>query len=68
MLTREGNYLSVYHFGFAKRFLLLGRLRKPSAQKLSWEDTYREMAASDEDWSDWDVTVNNGLDGDGCKR
>lgn len=21
--------------------------------KLSWEDTYREMAASGEDWSDW---------------
>ena len=21
------------------------------------------MVASDEDWSDWDVTVNNGLDG-----
>ena len=55
-------------FGFAKRFLLLGRLRKPSAQKLSWEDTYQEMAASDEDWSDWDLTVNDGLDWDGCKR
>jgi len=55
---------TLIHFGFAKRFLLLGRLRKPSAQKLSWEDTYQEMAASDEDWSDWDVTVNDGLDGD----
>ena len=55
---------SLMHFGFARRFLLLGRLRKPSDQKLSWEDTYREMAASGEDWSDWDVTVNDGLDGD----
>jgi len=52
------------HFGFARRFLLLGRLRKPSDQKLSWKDTYQEMAASDEDWSDWDLTVNDGLDGD----
>ena len=52
------------HFGFAKRLLLLGRLRKRSAQKLSWENTYQEMAESDEDWSDWDVTVNDGLDGD----
>jgi len=58
---------SLIHFGIAKRFLLLGRLRKPSAQKLSWEDTYREMAASDEDWSDWDLTVNDGLDGDKMK-
>ena len=52
------------YFGIAKIFLLLGRLRKPSDQKLSWKDTYQEMAASDEDWSDWDVTVNDGLDGD----
>ncbi|NCX92232.1 MAG: hypothetical protein EBX03_11735 [Rhodobacteraceae bacterium] len=58
---------TLIHFGFAKRFLLLGRLRKPSDQKLSWEDTYQEMAASDEDWSDWDVTVNDGLDGDKMK-
>ena len=55
---------TLIHSRFAKRFLFLGRLRKPSAQKLSWEDTYKEMAASDEDWSDWDVTVNDGLDGD----
>jgi hypothetical protein len=59
---------TLIHFGFAKRFLLSGRLRKPSDQKLSWEDTYREMAASDEDWSDWDIVINYGLDGDGFKR
>ena len=59
---------TLIHFGFAKRFLLLGRLRKPSYHKLSWEDTYREMAASDEDWSDWDIVINYGLDGDGFKR
>ena len=58
---------TLIHFGFAKRFLLLGRLRKPSDQKLSWEDTYREMGASDEDWSEWDLTVNDGLDGDKMK-
>ena len=55
---------TLMHFGTAKIFLLLGRFSKPSAQMLSWEDTYREMAASDEDWSDWDLTVNDGLDGD----
>ena len=42
----------------------MGRLRKPSDQKLSWEDTYREMAAIDEDWSGWDAVINDGLDGD----
>ena len=40
----------------------MGRLREPSAQKLSWENTYQEMAASDEDWSDWDTTNYDGLD------
>ena len=55
---------SLIHFGIAKRFLLLGRLRKPSAQKLSWEDTYREMAASDEGWSDWNVVIYDGLNDD----
>jgi hypothetical protein len=24
-------------------------------EKLSWEDTYKEMAISDEDWSDWEI-------------
>ena len=58
---------TLIHFEFAKRFLLLWRLRKASDQKLFWEDTYLEMAASYEDWSDWDVTVNDGLDGDKMK-
>jgi hypothetical protein len=53
---------TLIHFGFAKRFLLLGRLRKPSDQKLSCEDTYREMAENDEDWSDWDAVSSDGLD------
>ena len=30
--------------------------------KLSWSDTYRAMAADDEDWSDLDETVADGLD------
>ena len=59
---------TLMHFGFARRFLLLGRLRKPSDQKLSWEDTYREMAASDEDWSAWDATIDDGLGEDEFKR
>lgn len=37
---------------------------KPKAvpKKLSWEETYKEMAAANEDWSDWDCTVADGLD------
>ncbi len=26
---------------------------KVTSKKLSWEETARQMAASDEDWSDW---------------
>ena len=56
------------HFRTAKTFLLLGRFRKPSALQLSWEDTYREMAASDENWSEWKTVINDGLGGDEFKR
>jgi antitoxin component of MazEF toxin-antitoxin module len=30
--------------------------------KLSWEETAKAMAASGEDWSDWDATLADGLD------
>jgi antitoxin MazE len=30
--------------------------------KLSWQETYRAMAAEDEDWSDLDVTTADGLE------
>jgi len=30
-------------------------------EKLSWEDTAREMAASHEDWSAWDTATADGL-------
>lgn len=33
-----------------------------TAPLLSWEETARAMAASDEDWSEWDVTLGDGLD------
>ena len=29
---------------------------------LSWEETARQMAASDEDWSEWDATLADGLE------
>lgn len=37
---------------------------KPKAgpQKVSWEETYREMAAAKEDWSEWEKAGADGLD------
>ncbi len=39
-------------------------LRRKMDDKLSWEDTYKEMKKEQEDWDDFDVAVNDGLDGD----
>ncbi|TMA50968.1 MAG: AbrB/MazE/SpoVT family DNA-binding domain-containing protein [Deltaproteobacteria bacterium] len=41
---------------------ILLRPTGPVVEKLSWEDTAREMAARREDWSAWDVTAADGLD------
>ena len=37
-------------------------LRSKSDKRLSWEDTFREMAKEREDWSDLDATMADGLD------
>jgi antitoxin component of MazEF toxin-antitoxin module len=34
----------------------------PVVEKLSWEDTAREMVASREEWGDWDVADTDGLE------
>jgi antitoxin component of MazEF toxin-antitoxin module len=42
-----------------------GILLRPASlasPRLSWEETAREMAAGQEDWSAWDVTAADGLD------
>jgi len=42
-----------------------GILLRPSGAtdvRLSWEDTAREMAATQEDWSAWDAVSGDGLD------
>ena len=36
-------------------------LRSKKDQRLSWEDTYKEMAREREDWSDLDTAVADGL-------
>lgn len=40
----------------------LALMPKAGPRKLSWEDTAREMAASGEDWSEWETTLADGLD------
>ena len=37
-------------------------LHSPKKSKLSWRDTYRAMAETDEDWRDLDETLADGLD------
>ena len=41
---------------------ILLRPRGAAPAKLSWEETARAMAASAEDWSEWDVTLADGLE------
>lgn len=36
-------------------------LRSKKDKRLSWEDTYEEMAREREDWSDLDSTISDGL-------
>ena len=36
--------------------------KKEDEEKLSWEDTFREMAKEAENWDDFDVTLSDGLD------
>lgn len=40
---------------------ILLRVPGRAAAKLSWQKTAAEMAVASEDWSDWDVTVADGL-------
>ena len=37
-------------------------LRSKKDRRLSWEETFREMAHEREEWSDLDVTLSDGLD------
>jgi len=39
-------------------------LRKKQDDKLSWVDTYKAMANEDEDWSEYDSTLLDGLEDD----
>ena len=37
-------------------------LRGKKDKRLTWEETYREMAREKEDWSDLDATMADGID------
>ena len=37
-------------------------LRNKRDKRLTWEDTFKEMAKEREDWSDLDATMADGLD------
>ena len=37
-------------------------LRSKKDKRLSWDETYQEMAREREDWSDFESTVADGLD------
>jgi len=39
-------------------------LRKEKGAKLSWEQTYQQMAQEQEDWDDFDITLSDGLEGE----
>jgi mRNA interferase MazF len=41
---------------------ILLRPKGPGVEKLSWEETAREMAGGGEDWSEWDALDGEGLD------
>ena len=41
---------------------ILLRPAGPIQEKLSWEETAREMAVSREDWGEWDGTLADGLE------
>jgi antitoxin MazE len=36
-------------------------IKAPKISKLSWEDTYKEMAKAEEDWDDWEA-LTDGLE------
>ncbi len=39
-------------------------MRPKEEKKLSWQETFKQIAQSDENWDDFDVTVGDGLEGE----
>lgn len=60
--------LRKYHIGDSiiveeKTDEIVLRPKRVNRQKLSWDETAKAMAAAVEDWSDWESTVGDGLNG-----
>ena len=60
--------LRKYHIGDSviveeKADEIVLRPNRVSQQKLSWEETAKAMVAERQDWSDWESTVADGLNG-----
>lgn len=55
-------------YGFSESIIIEelenGILLKRTDKKLSWEDTYKAIAMENEDWSDFDVALMEGIDDD----
>jgi hypothetical protein len=49
-------------------FKFINALRKKYDDKLTWGDTYKAMANEDEDWSDYEATLIDGLEDDDVDR
>ena len=54
-------------YGFADSLILEETaagllLRKQRDEKLSWDNTYKAMSEAQEDWSDFDATLADGLE------
>jgi len=48
----------------AKELLVDIREKVDDDKKLSWEQTYREIAAEKENWDDFDIALMDGLTGE----
>lgn len=56
-----------HKYGWTKEILVEERpegllLRRNKRGKLSWDDTFKAMAASGENWKEWDAVTADGLD------
>jgi antitoxin MazE len=75
-IVHTGNFMGVrfpknllQKYGFTNSLVLEETdrgllLRKKQDDKLSWADTYSAMANEDENWSDYDSTLLDGLEDD----
>jgi antitoxin MazE len=57
----------IQKYGFADSVILEETengilIRNDEEEKLTWEQTYQAMASEDEDWSDFDTAISDGLD------